>query len=62
MAAEATRAERARVVAWLRREPQTVAECDGHCHQAGRPCCVLRQLTLDEAADAIERGAHEVEP
>jgi hypothetical protein len=50
--------ERAAVVAWLRAEPETVRECDGHRHKDGTKCCVISPMTLDELAAAIERGEH----
>jgi hypothetical protein len=52
--AEATAA----VVAWLRAEPETVRECDGHRHKDGTKCCVISPMTLEELAAAIERGEH----
>ena len=42
------------VAAWVRSEPETVRECDGHRHPDGRPCAVMVPMTPDQIAHAIE--------
>ena len=48
--------ERAAIAAWLRYEPETLRVCSGHRHTDGKPCTVLSPMTVEEIADAIERG------
>ncbi len=48
--------ERAAIAAWLRSEPETLRECDGHRHKDGKKCSVFSPMTLEELAAAIERG------
>jgi len=48
--------ERAAIAAWLRSEPETVKECDGHRHKGGKKCSVIVPMTTEELAAAIERG------
>jgi len=44
------------IAAWLRYEPETLRECDGHRHADGKTCSVLVPMTAEEIAAAIERG------
>ena len=48
--------ERAAIAAWLRSEPETVKECNGHRHKDGKKCLVITPMTLEELADAIANG------
>ena len=50
--------ERAAIAAWLRSEPETVKECNGHRHKDGKKCLVIVPMTREEMAVAIERGEH----
>ena len=48
--------ERAAIAAWLRSEPETIRECNGHRHKDGKKCLVISPMTLEELAAAIECG------
>ncbi len=48
--------ERASILEFLRNEPETLRECNGHRHKNGEKCLVMVPMTLEEIADAIERG------
>ena len=48
--------ERAAIARWLRSEPETIRECNGHRHKDGKRCSVISPMTIEELADAIERG------
>jgi hypothetical protein len=48
--------ERAAIARWLRSEPETVRECNGHRHKDGKKCLVITPMTLEELADAIAKG------
>jgi hypothetical protein len=50
------RGERAAIAAWLRSEPETIRECNGHRHKDGKKCLVISPMTLEELAAAIECG------
>ena len=56
----ATAAERAAVVAWLRREHHP--ECDWRRRPSGSPLCTCAQWLVDERAAAIEAGRHHGHP
>jgi len=51
-------AERAAIARWLRSEPETIRECNGHRHKDGKKCLVIVPMTLEELADAIEHGTY----
>jgi hypothetical protein len=48
--------EREAIAAWLRSEPETIKECNGHRHKDGKKCLVITPMTLEELADAIAKG------
>jgi len=48
--------ERYAIAAWLRSEPETIKECNGHRHKDGKRCLVITPMTLEELADAIVKG------
>jgi len=48
--------ERAAIATWLRSEPETIKECNGHRHKDGKRCLVITPMTLEELADAIAKG------
>jgi hypothetical protein len=48
--------ERDSIADWLRSEPETVKECNGHRHKDGKKCLVIMPMTLEELADAIAKG------
>jgi len=50
--------ERKAIAAWLRSEPETVTECDGHRHKDGKKCSVIVPMSLQELAEAIESGSY----
>ena len=50
--------ERAAIAAWLRSEPETVKECNGHRHKNGTRCIVIVPMSLQELAEAIESGSY----
>lgn len=50
--------ERAAIAAWLRSEPETIRECNGHRHKDGKKCLVIVPMTHEELADAIEQGTY----
>ena len=48
--------ERDAIARWLRSEPETVKECNGHRHKDGKKCLVIVPMTIEEIADAIAKG------
>jgi hypothetical protein len=58
LARRAVAEERARIARFLRSEPEKAVACDGHRHKDGKPCVVFAPMTLEDMADAVERGEH----
>lgn len=55
---DAVQKEREAIARWLRSEPETIRECNGHRHKDGKKCLVIVPMTLEELADAIEQGTY----